>query len=239
MMKATMTRLAYVVSLVLLSTGPVQSQTRSTANDVTLLKRGEKVYSLVFPTASSGAPTSEELKLENTGESSSEVLIQRYDCHGSITDSMMKIVDAGTTTTVRLDNPTGFITATNKRGAPVTISGTIEWLKNKTLGQLPMTFSKRTLNAPSGVHLITGEGAVALYFLNLARHPVNAKWCQGTHCISDRVAPNALVVVNWKGQGNVDLRTDPCRYFAGPIFGEKGTDRTFDANSSISFEPLK
>jgi hypothetical protein len=203
------------------------------------LKRGEKVYSLVFPTAASGAPTSEELKLENTGTSSCKVLIERYDSHGSITDSMTKNVNAGTTTTVRLDNPNGFITATNKRGDRVTISGTIEWLKNNTLGQLPMTFSKRMLNAPNGVHLITGQGAVALYFLNLAHHPVNAKWCQGTHCISDRVAPNALVVVNWRGDGNVDLRTDPCAYFGGPIFGDKGTDRTFDSNSSISFEPIK
>ena len=235
-----MTRFAFVfVPLLVFSPTAVLSQPPSANHEMVELKRGEKVYSLVFPTAASGAPTSEELKLENTGKSSSEVQIQRYDSHGSITDSMTKNVNAGTTTTVRLDNPNGFITVTNKHGDPVTISGTIEWLKNNILGQLPMTFSKRTLNAPSGVHLITGEGAVALYFLNLARHPVNAKWCQGTHCISDRVAPNALVVVNWRGQGSVDLRTDPCTYFAGPIFGDKGTDRTFDSKSSISFESLK
>ena len=238
--ESTMTHLAPVlISAILLSQAAAWAQTRNTDNDVTLLKRGEKAYSLVFPTAASGAPTSEDLKLESTGNRSSEVQIERYGSRGALIDSIVKTVAAGTSTNVRLDNPNGFITITVRHGDPVTVSGTIEWLKENKLGQLPMAFFKRTLKAPNGVHLITGQGAVALYFLNLSHHPVNAKWCQGTHCISDRVSPNALVVVNWRGKGDVDLRTEPCTYFAGPIFGDKGVDKTFDSNSSISCEPIK
>src|SRR5579862_3118025 len=109
-----MTRFVNVlVWIVLVSTEAALAQTRQTDRDVILLKHGEKAYALVFPTAASGAPTAEELKLESTGTHSSDVLIQRFASNGSLTESIVKNVTSTTATTVRFDNPNGYLRITN------------------------------------------------------------------------------------------------------------------------------
>jgi hypothetical protein len=197
------------------------------------------------------------LKIKNAGHVSSDVLVQRYDSEGSITESILKTILPDTWAEVRLEDADpkkqgshGLIKVLNTE--MVVIEGTWEKLTGNILQQVKMDMAiprSDALSTSSGPIIdsnnSTSNDRVVFLYVNLSTYPVHLAWCQGSSaCVPasyDLVAPNAMRLYNIdKTKKFVGFKTaESGRYLAALAFNAEGTTRTFEADSSITFEKVK
>jgi hypothetical protein len=190
------------------------------------------------------------LQIENRGESSADVLIQRFSSEGAVTQSILKTVSSKSKTEVRLEDHIpgeayqGWIKILNTQGDSVIITGTFEWLEGNTLRSVEMSSAKPEKGPLVQMGELPSSGVMMFAYVNLSDSPVHIGWCQDDSpcaaATNDVVAPKAVRVypVDTKKK-YAGVKADPAVHLSGIFMLRRGSQKTFDSTTSITFDDVK